>query len=200
MQLADPAVADQLAGEGEAAFAATLGAVLKNAAVTLHRRAHGPAFGQGYAQRLLAEHVLAAGGRGHGLHGVPVVRRADRHRVDVAAGQELAEIVVGRAAMIRSLGQRLRVVAFGVVLGRAAALGIGVGHGHHLALLQVSLEVCPTAPADPDHPHGDPVAGRWKIGLAERRGGHNPGRAKRGRADAGQEAATRERTRGASAT
>jgi hypothetical protein len=68
-------------------------------------------------QRLLAIDVLAGAQRGEHRDRVPVVGRGDADRVNVLAGDEFAEIVIGRAAAvpIESIHPLLRVVAAGGV-------------------------------------------------------------------------------------
>src|SRR5262249_50033487 len=88
LQIADPAVADQLAGAAEIAVGTLLAAGLENAAMLLDRVRHGSALGDGQRERLLAINVLAGAGGGDDRDGVPVIRRANNHSVHVLARQQ----------------------------------------------------------------------------------------------------------------
>ena len=61
----------------------------------LHGIGHGAAFGDGERQRLLAINILAGPGGFDDGNGMPVVGRCDQDRVDVFAGEEFAEVLVG---------------------------------------------------------------------------------------------------------
>src|SRR5205823_4380221 len=100
LHLADAAVADELAGPAEAAaeLAPLLAAGLEDDLVLADRVHDLPPLGDGHGQRLLAIDVLAGPGRQDAGDGVPVVRRGDDDGVDVRAGEQVAEVIVGRTA------------------------------------------------------------------------------------------------------
>ncbi len=90
LQVADPAVADQLAGAAEAMVRPLLAAGLEDDVMLAHRVAHGAALGDRQRQRLLAVDVLAGLARLDHRDRVPVVRRADLDGVDVFPAQDFA--------------------------------------------------------------------------------------------------------------
>ena len=97
LDFAQPPVADQLAAEPDVAHRPLLRAVLEDAPVALDLAADRGQFLHAHAQRFFHVHVLArADGQQGGRH-VPVVGRADGHRVDVVAGEHLPQVAVGRA-------------------------------------------------------------------------------------------------------
>src|SRR5262249_13385199 len=99
-QLADPTLADQVAGAAGVGGRALLAARLEHDAVPGDGRAHGAPLGDGQGERLLAVDVLLRLARLNHGDGVPVVRRADLDRVDVLAPEHLAKVHEGVAAAI----------------------------------------------------------------------------------------------------
>ena len=97
LELADVAVEHQFAAEQHSRVVPLLRAVLEDDPVAIDGLDHGPAFGDGPAERLLTIDVLAGLGGGDGDQGVPVVGRGDVDGVHVVAGKDLAEVVVRRA-------------------------------------------------------------------------------------------------------
>ena len=190
MDLADPAVADDLGGLAEGAFAALLRADLEDGAVLALEVAEDAALAHGEGQRLLAEDVLAVA-HGHGGDGrMPVVGGDDHHRVDVGAGDQLFEVIDREAALV------VATVLFGVGLLdpalRVLALfldDVADADDLHVIAAQRVPEVSAHLQAHADADEVDPVARRV---LAEDRG-RDDGRQRDGRADGGlEEAATRE--------
>ena len=108
------------------------------------------------SERLLHVGVFLRPGSRDGNRHVPVVGRGDDHGVDIAAGQQLAEIAVGLALDHSRVG--------------LAAVFVGVGDGHALralALLEMAKQLAaPVADADVSERH--PFAGRRRIGVAQR--------------------------------
>ena len=160
MQLADPLVPDDLARQAEPAERTLVRAVQEDAAVPLDGVAQGPALADGRGERLLAEDVLAGAHRGNRLKDVPVVGRGDDDGVDVAAGEEVAEVLVrgdaGAQALAPGLGPALPDVADGDGLGDA--------------LLEEVLEDVAAPAAEADEAQSDPLAGRQGALAPERRG------------------------------
>ena len=133
LDLADDAVADQLAGDAEFLRRPLHRAGLEDAFVRPDGLHHLARLDDRLAQRLLAVDVFARLGRGDGDVGVPMVGRGDDDGVDVFPGKQLAEVVVGVAALER------RVVLLGVevvdaLLGVIAASAVDVAHGDDLRL------------------------------------------------------------------
>ena len=98
--------------------------------ITSHENA---AFGHGQRQRLLADHVLAGLGRHDGGDDVPVVGRGDAHHVDVLAVDQLAEVAVGRAALV-VLAQLLAVVVVDLGFRGVQMLFVDVADGDDLGI------------------------------------------------------------------
>ena len=99
-QVADAAVADQLAGAAETLVRALLAAGLEDDLRLVDRVAHRAAFGDRERQRLLAVDVFLGLARLDDHDRVPVVRSADFDGVDVVAAQDFAEIGAGVAAAV----------------------------------------------------------------------------------------------------
>src|SRR6266568_6060833 len=95
---------------------------------------HRPRFMNRLAQRLLAVDVLARSGGGGRDQRVPMVGRRDDHRIDVFSRQQLAEVVVRRAAFVRAIGL-FGVEILDLFLCVFAPAGIHVAHGHCLGFL-----------------------------------------------------------------
>jgi hypothetical protein len=80
-------------------------AVLEDAAVAGDGVAHGPAFGDGDGEGLLAEDVLAGLGGGNGDEGVPVLGRGDDDGIDAGHAEQLPEVAEhGRASAEAAAG------------------------------------------------------------------------------------------------
>src|SRR5439155_24862156 len=86
--------ADELHGLADRRRRPSVQADLCDALRFLGYRYHLLSFGDGQAERLLDIDVLARPAGGHELQGMPVIRRGDRHGVDVLAVEEFTEIVV----------------------------------------------------------------------------------------------------------
>ena len=124
--------------------------------------------------RLLALDVLAGADRHDAHQRVPVVGGGDHHRVDVVAGEDLAEVVGGGAVLVA-------VVFVDHALGPAqvAAVDVADGEDPGVLLLQVVAEVAAGAvAADADEADGDLVArgvGAEDAGGDDRGGGEGGG-------------------------
>ena len=99
-ELADAAVADEGAGEAEDAGGALLGAELEDAFVAVDVFAQGPVFGEVEAHGLFEVNVLAGADGGQGGEHVPVIGGGDEDGVEVLAGDQFAEVVVGGAVLV----------------------------------------------------------------------------------------------------
>ena len=151
LDLADPAVADQLHGLAGGGVRPLLLAGLKDPLVLANRLDHLPPFADRVAQGLLAVHVLA------GLAGMdagqimPVLGRGVNHHVDVFAVQQLAIVLVGLGAVVAR-----------PLLG---ADHVEIGHGHNSgvgrrrALTAFANDQLPVAPAATDDPDADLFVG-----------------------------------------
>src|SRR6185436_11943848 len=95
LHVADAARADQLGRAPELFPGTLLAADLQDASRALHRVAQDHALGVRHGERLLQIDVLAGVDRGKGELGMPVIRRADDHRVDVLAPEQLAVVAEG---------------------------------------------------------------------------------------------------------
>ena len=95
---------------------------------------------------------------------MPVVRGGDHHAVNVLAGQQFTEIVIGRAAVVLPAGLRRRVVGFDDLLALVAARLVHVAHRQqlHVAVADQPRQMpAPHTPA-PDQPQGEPVTRRHR--------------------------------------
>ena len=155
LELAEHAAAGDVHAEAKTRDAAPLGAALVDGPEPLHRIGHGPALGDRQRDRLFAVDVLAGLGRFDGDDRVPMVRRGDQHRVEIAAGEDLAKIVV-RGAVLVAIGGVDR------ILGALPVTRIDIADGQHPHVLkrQEALEVVHPLPAQADRPHREPLAGR----------------------------------------
>ena len=151
------AVPDKLGGAVEVLDRALPGAGLPDPAVALDGLAHGAALAELVEEGLLAVDVEPGPGGGDGQDGVPVVGHGDRDGVEVAAEQELAEIVVGGAI-------RVAVLFIDDALGLLQMVFVEVADGHplDLVLAQERFHVGKAHHAEPDPGHDDPV--RWRDG------------------------------------
>ena len=104
----------------------------------------------GFSQKM-SFFALAAG---IAANRVPVVRRGDANGVDIRAGEQVAEILVGLAVLV---------VVFLVhaVGGRLEVVRINVGDGQHAAIVvaQEVAQIAAALPADADRSHGDLLRG-----------------------------------------
>ena len=100
MDLADPAVSNQLAGAAEIPVRTLLAARLPHDLVCLDSLDHGPALGNRQRERLLAVDVFLRPRSVHGDQGMPVVRGTDVDRVDVLAADDIAKIFVALTALV----------------------------------------------------------------------------------------------------
>ena len=98
---------------------------LEHAAGAAERLGQRQALRDGLRAGLLAIHVLAGLGRVDREHGVPVRAGRDQHRVDIGAGQELAQVAIRRAVLIAVLG-------IDQPLDGLAASRLDVAHRHEL--------------------------------------------------------------------
>ena len=133
---ADHTLAHGLAKAREEGGRAPLTAGLQHALVHAHGLQHLLAVAHGQPQRLLAIDVFARRRSLDRLDGMPVVRRDDGHRIDVAARQQLAEIGIDGAPLERSGG---------------GASGIGLLHAvaHRFAAEKLLVVLVPvTGPVD----------------------------------------------------
>jgi hypothetical protein len=82
-------------------------------------------------ERLFAVDIFARAHGGDGDVGVPVVGSGDDDEVDILTGEDLAEIVIRRAAFVGAAGFR-SVGIFDALLGGLASGGIDIAHGEDL--------------------------------------------------------------------
>ena len=100
LELAELAAAGQINREGEIGQAAPLRAGLEDAAGAAERLGQREALGDVLGAGLFAIHVLAGIGGQAGGRGVPVRAGGDEHGLDVAAGQQVAQIAVHGAVLV----------------------------------------------------------------------------------------------------
>ena len=166
--LADPTAADQFASLAAHGHRAGLRAVLEHAAVAFDRLAASQILRQADTQRLLDVDVLAGTCRRDGHGHVPVIRRGDADRVDVVAGEDLPEILIGAT---------IGVLVVGVhdALGLLAAILPHVADGHQLGVGAGQLIADVHHPARPDAQVAKhhAVAGRRPPFAAQRVGGNH---------------------------
>ena len=114
---------------------------------------------------LLAIDVLAGMGRQDRSRSVPVRPRGDEHRIDVAAGQKLAQVAI-RGAI------RIAILRIYRLLDRLAAIGPHVADGHEpgVGLLQEAAQIVRAAVADADAAHQNPLAGGHRAVFPACRG------------------------------
>jgi hypothetical protein len=99
-EVTDPSVPDDRRGLAEGGVRALLGTRLQDTAATARCFDEHASLADRERERLLAVHVLAGEQRGLGDGGVPVIGRADEHRVDISPRQQILEAAMdrGRAA------------------------------------------------------------------------------------------------------
>ena len=100
MDLADPAVSNQLAGAAEVPVRALLASRLPDDLVFLHSIGHRPALGYRQRERLLAIDILLGARRVDRDQGVPVIGSPYIDRVDVLASDDVAKILIALAALV----------------------------------------------------------------------------------------------------
>src|SRR6185503_8353170 len=132
MELADPAVAHQLAGPAEVLVGSLLASGLEDALVFMHRIAHGASLGYCELERLLAIDVLAGVCRGDRRKGVPVIGRGYLHRIDIFPSKELSKIGQGIAAFVCTGSLLLRVSRLHPFFGRISPANSAVPVTHAL--------------------------------------------------------------------
>src|SRR5262245_24937999 len=180
--LAELAVADQLAGLAELLGGALLAAGLDDAVVLAGCLDHRPPLGDGQAERLLAVDVLAGLAGVDGDQGVPVVGHGDDDGIDVLAVEQLAVVADGERGLA------------GLLLDAGPGLfepGL-IDLADRDAVLDVDAEVAFALVADADAADADSFAGR--VGGEA---GGDQGRQGRGQPQGGalaQEVAARRRT------
>ena len=96
---ADAAIANHLAGGAEVDVATLLAAGLPDDSSLFDHVAHETALTDGQGERFFTVDVLASAGGGHSLESVPVIWRRDLHCIDFRAGEEIAEVLMHRAAV-----------------------------------------------------------------------------------------------------
>ena len=172
-QFAAPALVDR----PSIVFQHPLAAAGNDAAITPGRRDHQRAFAEGLGLGLLAIHVLAvAAGLDHDDR-VPMVGRGTMDGVDIRAGQQVAEVVVGLAIVV------VVVIVDAIATSRCGRFRArrrrqhtarrrdrGTPLGRRDALI-----------SDTDAAHDDPLAGRRTAVGAEGRAGDQVGAGRRGR-------------------
>jgi hypothetical protein len=115
----------------------------------------------------------------HAGDGVPVVGGGNHHGVDVLAGQQLAEVVVGGAAAKGPLVLLLGVAFLDDLAGIVAAFSDDVADGDdlHVAAADKVAQVPPAHRAHPDEAEREAVIGTFLLapGRGEKKG---PGQAR----------------------
>ena len=164
VQLSNPTVADQFAGEARVGPRSLVASGLEHPPVPPDRVVDGFSFGDGVGQRFLAVDVLTGSGGRYRRQTVPVIRRADRNGVDGIVGQQLTEVVELGAILVF-------VLRVDDSRGAIAVVGVDVADRDHLHV--APIEECPhiarTLPAHADAAHYDPFAGRHRSAGAARR-------------------------------
>src|SRR5262249_38570811 len=160
--LADAAIAHELAGQPEAGVGALLRADLEYMSRLLDHTKDRLPLGDGQRQRLLAVDVLALAHRLDGHEGVPMVGRGDEDGAQVLAGEQFAEVVVAGHVPHPALAQLAR--------GAIAVAVIDVAHRDTFDAL-VAQGVAENGPAaalgaaDADDAEDGPVGGRLLLLL-----------------------------------
>jgi hypothetical protein len=116
-----------------------------------------------------------------------VVGGADDHRIDVGPGEQLAEIVVGGAALVRAALGGVGIFLIDRLLGGLAALGIDVADRQHLRFLGVQAEADMAARLDAhaDEADAQAIGGGIFFLVAQRRARNDERHGCRGRLDKG---------------
>src|SRR5262245_5321684 len=154
LHLANAAVAHALRclAEHAAVFAALLAAGLENDLRFLDLVHNDAALGDIVRQRLFAVNVLAGAGSVDARDGVPVIGRCDHDGINVLAGQQVAEVIVSLAALVRALAFLSRVAILHVLSGALPPLRDYIADGEHL---HVAPAQKPTQMAAAHNPNAD---------------------------------------------
>ena len=104
LEIADAAIAHQLGCVAELHRRALLAADLENPPRSLHRVAQRAALRNGERGRFLQVDVLARAHRVNANQRMPVIRRADDHRIDVLVRQKFVIVRVPRHAVVGLAG------------------------------------------------------------------------------------------------
>ena len=149
VNLADSAIANELAGEAISRVGALLASGLEDFVVLARCLVHRLAFLDRQGQGFFAVDVAPRLHRGDRRQRVPVVDRADGHRVEILAVEQLAEVVVLGAIRSDSRG------------GLVASLVVNVANRDELdaVLLHRRLHDASSLAADADRAHHDLVVG-----------------------------------------
>ncbi len=182
LDLAQPPVAHEFAGLAKFTGRTLHAARLEHPVVAAHGVHHRARLGDRQRQRLLAIDVLLRVGRGDHVQRVPVIRRGDDHGVNVLAREQIAEILVLRASLERTLVRLFAVVILHQFFGVLTARGIHIAHGHHLRFLAVQepIEQAAILFAHADETERDPVAGTLGGRPGEARTDQRRGERQRG--------------------
>ena len=196
VQLSEVSVHGQLGGEAEVAAAALLGAELEHAPVAADRLAHGLALAGGERHGLLAVDVLAVAHGPDRVQGMPELGRGDEHRVDVVAGDQVAEVGVRVAALVGAPADFVGVALLGPLAVRLALRLERVAGGHDLdgRVTQHRAEVAAPLAADADVARADAVVCRRAPAGTQDGSGHES-RKRDGPRGPGEEPASRHRPR-----
>ena len=168
LQPAQLAAAGQIDREHEVRQAAPLRAGLEHAAGAAERLRQREALGNVLGAGLLAIDVLAGlGGQDRG-GGVPVRAGGDEDRVNVAAGQQFAQIAIHRAILVAVFVIRLLLDGF-------APRGLDVADGDelHVRFLEEATQHVGAAAADADAAQHDAFAGSDPAVPAEHGAAHD---------------------------
>ena len=181
LELADAAVADELARQPEHLRAALLGAGLQDDAVVAHRLDDVAALADRQRERFFAVDVLVRAGARIIHQGVPVIGRGVDDHMDIRVRQRLAVIRV-------DLGRGLALG--GKLLGRGRGVGlVHIADGHNLAEIAGVARIAPAHAAAADEQDARAVVGgrqfflllggqHLALGEPQRQAGH--GRGQRG--------------------
>ena len=171
-QLAAPG---QINRESKIGQAAPLCAGLEDAAGAADRLGQREALGDVLGAGFFAVNVLAGVGREDGGGDVPVGPGGDEDGLDIAAGQQLAQVAV-RGAVV--------VAVFGISppLDRRAARFLDIAHGHelHVGFLEETAQVVGAPVADADAAQDDAFAGGDAAVPAQNGSAHHLGRGQQG--------------------
>jgi hypothetical protein len=191
---ADPSVAYDLRRPPETEIAALLRSDLKHRAVLLHRVAELPSFADGKDQRFLNVNILSRLHRRQRDRHMPVIRRDDKDRVDVAPLKHPLILVIRVATLVRPASRFRRVILFGGRLPIFPAFAVNVAHRHHLDSIvpEHRIRVPPHLDAHADQPEVNTIARRILPKHARGHDAREPDR-RSGQGNAFQEVATRDR-------
>ena len=153
-EFAEEAVADDFGSDAEIVLAALPGAGLPDALVFLDSGDDGLLLGDGAGEGFFAVDVFAVFGGLNGDDAVPVVWEGEHDGVDIGAGHELAEVVIGFAVAVF-------VVAVDGVGGGGEVLLVDVAGGDDLAVSfgEEFIGVAGAHHAPADDAHGEAIGG-----------------------------------------